>query len=212
MIGKLRGFVDSIADDKCIIDVNGVGYVVFASSKTLQFLQNYKKNNSEVNLTIETSVKQDAIELYGFATSVEKVWFYELNKVQGVGAKVALRILGFYSIEEIVSSLISSDVKAFSKISGIGPKLAQRIVTELKDSAKKIGVAMNFDVDLIDKAISNIAGSKIVEDALSALENLGYKKIDCLKIVTKLIQDKPDCTLENLITSSLREISKNKFS
>lgn len=209
MIGKLRGFIDSVNEDKAIIDVNGVGYVLFISAKTANFLKQFPKER-EVSLTVETVVREDAIELYGFGSEVEKTWFIELTKVQGVGAKVGQKILGFFEIEDLAKALISSDEKAFTKISGIGPKLASRITTELKDSPKKLGIdvgyASNKVVDL-GKIIEN----QVAADALSALENLGYKKHDCLRVIDFCLKEKPKVTLENLITSSLRELSKNKF-
>lgn len=209
MIGKLKGFLDSISEDKCVIDVNGVGYVVFISQKTVNSLQKISTEKS-ISLIIETVVKEDAIELYGFLSEIEKIWFLELNKVQGVGAKMALKILGFFEINEIAKALISSDIKTFSKISGIGPKLASRITTELKDSPKKLGIDVGFDLQKIG-GLEKILENKISSDALSALENLGYKKHDCLKVINFFLQENSEITLENLITSSLRELSKNKF-
>lgn len=209
MIGKLRGFIDSITDDRCIIDVAGVGYLVFISNKSAQFLSQFPKEK-EVSLSIETLVREDAIELYGFGSEVEKIWFLELNKVQGVGAKMAQKILGAFTIEDLAKALIANDQKAFSKISGIGPKLASRLTTELKDSPKKLGIAVDFDAK-ISGATSDISGNELAADALSALENLGYRKHDCLKVLEIFLQKNPQITLENLITSALRELSKNKF-
>jgi Holliday junction DNA helicase RuvA len=209
MIGKLRGFIDSLQEDKCIIDVAGVGYNVFLSHKTAQFLKQFPEKK-ELSLIIETIVKEDAIELYGFAKEIEKTWFSELTKVQGVGAKMALKILGFFEIDQLVKALISSDVNSLTKISGIGPKLAQRIATELKDSPKKLGIDTQFLANKSDSAIS-YASSAIADDAVSALENLGYKKSDSLRIISLLLKQNSEITLENLITSSLRELSKNKF-
>lgn len=209
MIGRLKGLIASISEDKCIIDVNGVGYVVFLSQKTAEFLRQLPKEK-EVILIIETAVKEDAIELYGFISEIEKIWFLELTKVQGVGNKVGQKILSALAIEDLAKALISSDLKAFSQISGIGPKLASRITTELKDSPKKLGIDLGFDVKQT-KNIAEVSNNKIASDALSALENLGYKKHDCLKVINFLIEANSKITLENLITSALRELSKNKF-
>lgn len=209
MIGKLRGLIDLINEDRCIIDVNGVGYVVFLSSKTADSLKKISKDK-EVSLIIETVVKEDAIELYGFTKEIEKIWFSELTKVQGVGNKVALKILGFFAIEELAKALIQGDEKSFGKISGIGPKLASRIVTELKESPKKLGVDVNFEVGE-GKKLPDLSNNSLVGDALSALENLGYKKADALKTIGHFIERNAQITLENLITSCLRELSKNKF-
>ena len=209
MIGKLTGLIDSVNDDKIIIDVNGVGYVVFVAKKTADFLKQYPKEKT-TSLIIETIVKEDAIDLYGFINEIEKIWFLELTIVQGVGAKMGQKILSAFSIEEIAKALISSDIKAFSQISGIGPKLASRITTELKDSPKKLGIDIAFDISKNTNSVKNL-NSQIASDALSALENLGYKKVDCLKVIEYLSAQNEKITLENLITMSLRELSKNKF-
>lgn len=205
MIGKLRGFIDSISDDKCVIDVAGVGYVVFLSQRTASFLRQFPREK-EISLTIETVVKEDAIELYGFVSEIEKIWFLELTKVQGVGTKMGQKILNALAIEDLAKALISSDIKTFSQISGIGPKLASRLVTELKDSPKKLGI--DFKVPFTAQRIPD---NQIAVDALSALENLGYKKHNILQVMNFLLEATPKITLENLITSSLRELSKNKF-
>ncbi len=209
MIGKLRGLIDSITEDKCIIDVNGVGYVVFISAKCAAELR-LIRSEQPVSLIIETAVKEDAIELYGFTSEIEKTWFLELTKVQGVGNKMGQKILSALTIQDLAKALVSSDIKTFSSISGIGPKLASRITTELKDSPKKLGIDVGFDVQ---KSVDSkkIAHNQIALDALSALENLGYKKHDCLKVIDYLSDSNPKITLENLITQSLRELSKNKF-
>ncbi|MES2961318.1 MAG: Holliday junction branch migration protein RuvA [Pseudomonadota bacterium] len=209
MIGKLRGFIDSITEDKCIIDVNGVGYVVFLSGKTANLLKTFPRDK-EISLTIETAVKEDAIELYGFVSEIEKIWFLELTKVQGVGNKMGQKILSALTIEDLAKALISSDVKTFSNISGIGPKLATRLTTELKNSPKKLGIDLGFNVEKSEN-LAEISGNEIASDALSALENLGYRKHDCLRVINFLLEGNSKITLENLITSSLRELSKNKF-
>jgi Holliday junction DNA helicase RuvA len=205
MIGKLRGFIDSISDDKCVIDVAGVGYVVFLSHKTASFLRQFPREK-EISLIIETLVKEDAIELYGFFSEVEKIWFLELTKVQGVGAKMGQKILSALTIEDLAKALISSDIKSFSQISGIGPKLASRLTTELKDSPKKLGIEYSTPLNS-----QKIPDNQIASDALSALENLGYKKHNILQVINFLLEENSKITLENLITSSLRELSKNKF-
>jgi Holliday junction DNA helicase RuvA len=120
------------------------------------------------------------------------------------------KILGAFAIEDLAKALISGDEKAFSKISGIGPKLASRLTTELKDSPKKLGIDSVYDIKKIDN-LGKIANNQTASDALSALENLGYRKHDCLRVIDFLIGDNSKITLENLITSSLRELSKNKF-
>jgi Holliday junction DNA helicase RuvA len=205
MIGKLRGKIDSIFDDRLILDVNGVGYNVYAASKTLNVLQ--EKKGQEISILIETIVREDQIHLYGFASEIEKTWFNELCKVSGVGSKMGLKILSALSINDIVLALNSGDKVLFSKVPGIGPKLALRIVSELKDSAKKISGDFVVSGNKNDKvAIDH--NSKTLSDAISALENLGYKRMEIYPIVSGQIAQKPDITLETLITNSLRLISK----
>lgn len=207
MIGKLSGIAEFISEDSCIINVSGVGYVVFVSQKTASFLKNQNQDSSQqlTHLLISTIVKDDAIELYGFLSFDEKSWFLELNKVQGVGAKMAQKILTALEINEIAQALITSDTKLFTTISGIGNKLATRITNELKDSPYKLNyITENQNTK------QHFNNSQNVSDAISALENLGYRKTDCLNIINNLIQNQPNITLEQLITNSLRELSKKK--
>ena len=208
MIGKLRGNIDQVNDDRCILDVNGVGYLVFISHKTAQFFRQ-NQTNLAITLVIETIVKEDAIELYGFVHEIEKIWFLELMKVQGVGAKMAQKILSALTIEELAKALTVGDLKSFNNISGIGPKMASRLTTELKESAKKLGinVSLDFNENLTSQSFSS---NQIIGDAVSALENLDYKKHDCLKIINYVFSQDEKITLENLITQSLRELSKKK--
>ena len=116
------------------------------------------------------------------------------------------KILSFFEPKELVQALLTKDSKTFSKISGVGPKLANRLVTELKDTPKKMGFSDNAIID--DQISAELSGSKIADDAISALENLGYKKYDCQKIINSLLKENSDITLENLITQSLRRLSK----
>jgi len=206
MIGKLRGNIDQVNDDRCILDVNGVGYLVYISHKTAQFFRQ-NQSNLAITLVIETIVKEDAIELYGFVHEIEKIWFLELMKVQGVGAKMAQKILSALTIEELAKALTVGDLKSFNNISGIGPKMASRLTTELKESARKLGinVSLEFNENLGNQSFSS---NQIILDAVSALENLGYKKHDCLKIINYVFTQDEKITLENLITQSLRELSK----
>jgi Holliday junction DNA helicase RuvA len=208
MIGKLRGNIEQINEDRCILDVNGVGYLVFISQKTAQFFRQ-NQTNLGISLVIETIVKEDAIELYGFVHEIEKIWFLELMKVQGVGAKMAQKILSALTIEELAKALTVGDIKSFNNISGIGPKMASRLTTELKESAKKLGinVSLDFNENLNNQ---NFSSNQIISDAVSALENLGYKKHDCLKIINYVFSQDEKITLENLITQSLLELSKKK--
>lgn len=136
MIGKLRGRIDEISEDSVLIDVGGVGYVVFASQRTLQNL----RVGEAATLTIETHVREDHFHLYGFESAVEREWFRLLTTVQRVGNKVALVIMSAYSPQQLATAILSKDTGAFSRIKGIGASLAERIVTELKDKVAKMPV------------------------------------------------------------------------
>ncbi len=207
MIGKLIGKIDSIYDDKLILNVGGVGYNIFVSSKTLNSLA----ENQEVSFIIETIVREDHIHLYGFKSEIERGWFNELCKVKGVGNKVALKILSILEINDVILAISAADKSYFSNVPGIGPKLALRIVSELKDSVPKVSgdvvsSAINVNVDKGDNV--DVSNNKLLTDAVSALENLGYKRMDVYKVVSQNINENPDTTLETLITNSLRKISK----
>ena len=131
MIARLRGNVDAIEDGRCIMDVGGVGYLVFCSTRTLGALP----NAGTATLLIETQVREDAISLYGFATSAERDWFRLLTTVQGVGAKVALALLSALSPDQLIAAISSGDKSALTRAPGVGPKLAIRICTELREKA-----------------------------------------------------------------------------
>ena len=137
MIGKLKGKVDTIGESFCIVDVGGVGYEVQASARTLRNM----KIGDDVALTIDTHVREDAIRLYGFASEVERSWFRTLQSVQGVGAKVALALLGTLSPQDLANAIALADWASVEQAPGIGKKLAQRIVAELKDKAPALSVA-----------------------------------------------------------------------
>lgn len=170
MIGKLKGTIDSYGEDFVILDVNGVGYVVQCSSRTLQKLP---KAGEAASLAIETQVREDAIRLFGFTSDAERDWFRLLQSVQGVGAKVALAILGVMSPAELATAIGTQDKAAVSRAPGVGPKLAARIVAEMKDKAPALSA--------VDPVVAKLAGEdeakgapKPVQDAISALVNLGY--------------------------------------
>lgn len=172
MIGKLRGKVDAIGESHAIIDVNGVGYEVQASARTLRNLQ----LGSEISLSIETYVREDAIRLFGFTSEVERAWFRTLQTVQGVGSKVALAILGTMSTQDLANAIALGNWAAVEQAPGVGKKLAQRIVAELREKAPVLSVS----------ALQIPAGSRVngasaappegnaAAEAISALTNLGY--------------------------------------
>ncbi len=204
MIGKLKGLVDSYGEDFVIIDVGGVGYVVNCSSRTLQQLP---PPGEATMISIETHVREDAIRLYGFRSDAERDWFRTLQTVQGVGAKVALAILSVLSPGELGNALALQDKAAIGRASGVGPKLAQRIVLELKDKAPAFSS--------VDAATARLAGAveerkapKPVQDAVSALVNLGYSQPQASAAVAAALKALGD-TAETaaLIRRGLKELS-----
>ncbi len=170
MIGKLKGIVDEVGEEELILDVGGVGYLVAASARTLRALPAV---GEPATLFIETHVREDAIRLYGFLTASERDWFRLLQSVQGVGAKVALGVLGTLSGDAISSAIAHQDKAAMAMAPGVGPKLAARIVHELKDKAPALSLA-----DL-GGAIAGELGGKLpkdAQDAVLALVSLGYAR------------------------------------
>ncbi len=207
MIGKLTGKVDSVAEDHCILDVGGVGYLVFASGRTLAALP---QSGGMMALLTETHVREDHIHLYGFASEAERQWFRTLTTVQGVGVKVALAILGAMSPEQILTAIAAQDKKAFTAVSGIGPKLGERIVTELKSQASKmtgLGFAMPAPSDGAAKKSKAVTTPSAVEDALSALVHLGYNRSDAFSVVMRVQSAEPSASLDTLIRASLKELA-----
>jgi Holliday junction DNA helicase RuvA len=170
MIGKLRGIIDSYGEDFVIVDVGGVGYLVHCSARTLQALP---AQGEAVTLSIETHVREDQIKLFGFTSDVEREWFRLLQTVQGVGTKVALAVLGTLKPADLASAIALRDKAAVARTPGVGPKVAERIVTELKDKAPAYA-----DVDpaivRLSGAVEDRKAPRPVADAVSALVNLGY--------------------------------------
>ena len=171
MIGKLKGVVDSLHEDHVILDVQGVGYVVACSTRTLQKLP---RVGEAAALAIETQVREDAIRLFGFLTDAERDWFRILQNVQGVGSKVALAILSILPPAELTSAIALQDKASIARAPGVGPKLAARIVSELKDKAGAFGTV---DAGAIALAGDDApAGSSAASEAISALVYLGYAR------------------------------------
>jgi Holliday junction DNA helicase RuvA len=204
VIGKLTGIIDSLTEDGVLLDVNGVGYVVQASSKTLSRIGD---KGAPASLLIETQVREDAITLFGFADHPEHDWFRLLRTVQGVGGKVALAILSTLTPGELANAVAAQDKASVSRANGVGPKLAQRIVSELKDKAA--GMAMGT-------AAANIAAfpapkgerGDLVNDAVSALVNLGYRRAEAFGAISKVIAAGGKPLLNDLIVNGLRELSQ----
>lgn len=206
MIGRLKGLVDGTAEDSALIDVGGVGYIVFASRRTLSALPG---RGEAVKLEIETHVREDHIHLYGFIDEAEKANFRMLMGVQGVGSKVALAILSVLGPGELTRAIAAQDKTAVARANGVGPKLAQRIVTELKDKVGAISLGREATALAGTKAAPASPADGVNEDAVSALVNLGYGRSDAFSAVAKAISRLgADTPLADLIRAGLKELSQ----
>jgi Holliday junction DNA helicase RuvA len=205
MIGKLTGIIDGIGSDYALIDVNGVGYVVHASARVLARIGSV---GTPVQLQIETQVREVAITLFGFSDLAERDWFRLLTTVQGVGAKVALSIQGIMSSDELAVAIASQDKTSLTRASGVGPKLGSRIVAELKD--KVAGIAAIASIGTTPNLPSSVAQPQgPIEDAVSALVNLGYKRLDAFSAVAKAQRESTTPqSLDQLIRAGLRSLSQ----
>ncbi len=174
MIGKLKGTLDEIDEDHCTVDVHGVGYVAFCSARTLSALPG---PGEAVVLYIETYVREDMIRLYGFQSALEREWFRLLlmGNVQGVGAKVALAILSTLSPSELANAIALRDIAMVSRAPGVGKKVAERIVTELKNKAPAFAGSAAGTIGLKQELGEGVAPAPVA-DAVSALTNLGYSR------------------------------------
>lgn len=199
MIAKLRGILDSYGDDWCIIDVGGVGYHIFCSTRTLN---NLNGTGQEVTLMIETHIREDHFHLFGFATELERDWFRLVQTVQGVGAKVALAILSVVAPDELSNSIAAQDKTIVARATGVGPKLATRIIHELKDKVAK------FALSPVQSDDANPSASSSMADAISALSNLGYSQAQSYMAVSKVISEGADDDVQTLIRLGLKELGK----
>lgn len=203
MIAKLKGTVDAIDGDSAVIDVNGVGYLISASARTLRDLV----VGGAATLLVETIVREDAIALYGFLETAERDWFRILTTVQGVGARVALSILSTLAPDEIARAIAAQDRASLSRAAGVGPKLAARLATELKDKAAAFGVAP-APSRTTDAAPVGPSGS-VNEDAVSALVNLGYRRVEAFGAVARVTQRLgTNAQLDAVIRAGLQELAR----
>jgi holliday junction DNA helicase RuvA len=203
MIGKLRGTIDSIGEDFLILDVNGVGYVVHCSTRTLQTLP---QTGAAATLAIETQVREDSIRLYGFLNESERDWFRLLQTVQGVGAKVALALLGVLSANELGAAIARQDKTALARTPGVGPRLAARLVAELKDKTPA-----SAGMPLAGPAAGPAGATEVpaVEDAIAALINLDYSRqqaTNAVAIARAELGESAEAAA--LIRRGLRELSR----
>ena len=172
MIGTLKGLVDAVGESYVVVDVNGVGYEVQASARTLRTL----KVGEPVTLAIETHVREDAIRLYGFTSEIERAWFRTLQTIQGVGAKVALAVLGTLAPQDLANAIALQNWAAVEQSPGVGKKLAQRVVAELKDKAPALSVAgLNVPAASFGQGRAGSVSNDTAAEAISALTNLGYQ-------------------------------------
>ena len=222
MIGSLKGRIEYKATDDTLIDVSGVGYLVYCSERTLSLLPS---DGEYVTIFTELVVREDLLQLYGFLTFAEKEWHRLLCSVQGVGAKGALAIQGILSVEALSRAILLSDWATVKSAPGVGPKIAQRIVNELKEKAPKV-MAMGAvtsnpidgNTDLVDhddrknqseinvgSEVSNSEALRNVQaDTLSALINLGYSQGDAASAIARIETDETDLDAKKLIRSALR--------
>jgi Holliday junction DNA helicase RuvA len=205
MIGKLKGVVDSYGEDYVILDVGGVGYQVHCSARTLQMLPS---PGEAATLSIETHVREDQIRLYGFGSDSEREWFRLLQTVQGVGAKVALSVLGTLKASELASAVAMRDKAAVSRAPGVGPKVAERIVTELKDKAPAF-TSLDPAAVLLAESLDEHRAPKPLSDAVSALVNLGYGQPQAAAAIAAAARHAGDrAETAQLIRLGLKELAK----
>jgi len=200
MIAKLTGLIDTLGEDHLVLDVAGVGYLVFCSAHTLRRMG---RPGDAASLAIETHVREDHIHLYGFADAAERDWFRLLTTVQGVGARVALAILSVLAPDALAQAVAAQDRAAVARAQGVGPKLAGRIVGELKDKAAEMTVVRR--VDFAGAKAAAPAGP--VEDAVSALVNLGFGRSDAFGAVAQAVSRAGETpSVEALVKAGLKEL------
>jgi Holliday junction DNA helicase RuvA len=205
MIGKLRGVIDTYGENNIVLDVHGVGYLVHCSARTLQSLP---PAGEAATLAIETWVREDQIRLYGFATDLEREWFKLLTEVQGVGAKVALAVLSTLKIADLANAIALGDKAAVARTPGVGGKLAQRIVTELKDKAPQFA-SVDPSVVRLSGELAERRAPQPVADAVSALVNLGYGEIQASAAIAAAVRAAgDDASTPSLIRLGLKELAK----
>jgi holliday junction DNA helicase RuvA len=202
MIARLTGVIDSIGEDWAVVDVGGVGYLVFCSARTLRTLG---APGARASFAVETHVREDHIHLYGFAEAAERDWFRLLTTVQGVGARVAIAILSTLAPDQLTAAVIAQDKAMLTAAPGVGGKLAARIVGELRDKVETLPALRGGGFAGAVVPLADAGG--IVPDAVSALVNLGYRRTEAFGAVSQAASRLGDAaTVESLITAGLREL------
>ncbi|TNC09556.1 Holliday junction branch migration protein RuvA [Methylobacterium terricola] len=208
MIGKLKGVVDSYGEDFVILDVHGVGYVVHCSARTLQRLP---PTGEAAELAIETHVREDMIRLYGFRADAEREWFRLLQTVQGVGTRVALGVLSVMEPGDLATAIATGDKGAVARAPGVGPRLAARLVAELKDKAPAFAPVDPALIQLTGAVKANTAPQPVA-DAISALVNLGYPQVQASAAVAAALKGAGEgaaaMEAKTLIRLGLRELAR----
>jgi Holliday junction DNA helicase RuvA len=207
MIGKLRGVVDAVGEAHAVIDVNGVGYEVSCSARTLRAL----KPGEEASLSIETYVREDAIRLFGFTSEVERSWFRTLQTVQGVGAKVALSVLSVLAPQDLANAIALQNWGAVAEANGVGKKLAQRITAELRDKAPALSISGigASGVAPIPGATAPAGATSADAEAISGLVNLGYQPAQAAQAIAAARRDLgADADTAKLLRRGLKELAR----
>ena len=205
MIGKLKGVIDEIDEDHCVVDVQGVGYVAYCSSRTLAALPS---PGEAVTLFIETYVREDQFRLFGFLTALEREWFRLLQSVQGVGSKVALAVLSTLTPGELANAIALQDKTAVSRAPGVGPKVAVRIMTELRNKAPAFAGEAAASIGLKQELGEGVASAP-VSDAVSALTNLGYSRDQAANAIAAALKNGGEgADSAKLIRLGLKELSR----
>lgn len=214
MIGMLKGQVEAVGSEEVVIDVNGVGYLVACAGQTLARME----AGATVRLHIETHVREDAFKLYGFLEEVERAWFVHLQSVQGVGAKAAFALLDALPVSEIANAAALGDKSAFARAKGVGPKLATRMATELKDKAPPAGRSLSIGLSVHSAQATEAGGTEGTspamtalasrEDAVSGLINLGYPESTARQTVASILREiGEDPNLGEIMRLCLRELA-----
>ena len=211
MIGRIKGQLIEKKSDNVVIDVHGIGYVVYVTEKTARSLT-LDNQSGDISLYSELIVKEDLLQLVGFLTQMEKDWFNLLRSVQGIGAKVALTILNTLDTDELLRAIRVKNELAFSSVSGIGSRMAQRLVVELSGRKDLIALEDEETGEIKDESSEQTIGiikrKEMQQDALSALQNLGFKPAEAKSAIEKILTQKDFNDASPLVREALRSLAK----
>ena len=208
MIGKVTGKLISKNHEHLMIDVGGIGYVIFVTEKTLGTMDSIDRNQ-EISLFTELLVKEDLLQLVGFLSESEKEWFNLLRSVQGVGAKVALAILNALKPEDLLKSVRLKNEIAFKSVSGVGPRMAQRIIVELSGRKDILGMSdskSELEGDIEENSF--LLKQENHRDALSALQNLGFKRSEAQEAIAQVSSENTEANASEIVKNALRVLAK----